>query len=279
MNSRNLRLRLEKIEGLFATRGLSEQAPIDVSETLAIIASVRPDMVRLSEMDRKRWYCPDDPRTIWTSEEIEEEAKIKAHVSEKLTALGFPQGYSQRHYRKDQRRLYQIAKLESCTDFIRLSASEQADRTVIQARREGLYEVGPKYRADLRIKEIDRNVECNLMGRTIFEWHEIYHLQALHPDEPFDEEEIASFDKYAGGLDQMLARWKEVLDNPWGPKERLDEWHARKGEDPRLFRGIASWQLYPQSADAMKRQNQQLAEMGFEPDTTSCYARTALARP
>jgi hypothetical protein len=36
--------------------------------------------------------------------------------------------------------------------------------------------------------------------------------------------------------------------------------------------------LYPASADAMKRQNQQLAEMGFEPDTTSCYALNALGK-
>jgi hypothetical protein len=223
---------LNKIEALIAPRGLLEEAPIDVSETLAMIASVRPDIIRLSEFDRKRWYCPDDPRTIWTPEEVEEEAKIKACVSEKLTALGFPQGYSQRHYRKDEWRLYQLAELEKCSDFIRLSASEQADRTVIQARREGLYEVGPKHRADLRIKEIDRNVHCNVLRRTLFEWHEIDHLEALHPKEPLDDEEIATleFPEQYENWRGLEAKFEEF--GEWGPQERLDEWHARKGKTP-----------------------------------------------
>ena len=270
MSNRGLYIRLKRIEEIFAQRGLTQEAPVDISETLAMISSVRPDMIKLSEIDQKRWYCPDDPRSILTGEELEEEAKIKLHVLDKCALLGFPQGYAQRHYRKDGTALHLISKKEVAADFIGLSAAEQAKRTVIQARREALYEAGPKHSADLRVLEIDGPEPFACMERSLFEWHEVDHLTFLHPEEPLDEEEIASLDfpsQYRREIGKSLAE---------AAKQRLDEWHAGKGKDPRYFKSWASWMIYPNTAESMRRQNEKLAEMGFEPDTTTQYARNSL---
>jgi hypothetical protein len=272
MNKRGLRARLEKIEAVFAQRGLTEEAPVDISETLAIIASVRPDMIRLSEIDRKRWCCPDDPRGVLTDEEFDEEATIKLRILEKCALLGFPDGYRQRQYRKDGRWLFLLSKKETAVDFIGLSAAEQAKRTIILARREALYEVGPKHSADLRILEIDGPNPSAFMERSLFEWHEVDHLTFLHPEEPLDDEEIASL----LFPNQYRPNWGGGKSIAEAAKERLDEWHAGKGKDPRTFKSWASWMLHPCTAESMRRQNQRLAEMGFEPDTTTHYARTSL---
>lgn len=45
---------MERIEAIIAERGLAAEEPVDVSEALAIIASIGPDMIRISEIDRKR---------------------------------------------------------------------------------------------------------------------------------------------------------------------------------------------------------------------------------
>jgi hypothetical protein len=272
MNKRGLRARLEKIEAVFSQRGLTEEAPVDISETLAVIASVRPDVIRLSEIDRKRWCCPDDPRGVLTDEEIHEEATIKLRILEKCALLGFPDGYRQRHYRKDRRTLFLLSNKEAAVDFIGLSAAEQAKRTIILARREALYEVGPKHNADLRILEIDGPDPFAFMERSLFEWHEVDHLNFLHPDEPLDDEEIASLD-FPNQYQPNEWAGKSIAEEA---KERLDEWHAGKGKDPRTFKGWASWMLYPKTAESMRRQNQRLAEMGFEPDTTTYRARVSL---
>jgi len=271
MNKRNLRARLEKIEAAFAQRGLTDETPVDISETLAIIDSVRPDMIRLSEIDRKRWYCPDDPRRILSDEESEEEARLKLRTLEKCARLGFPDGYGQREYRKDRHELHLLSEKEAATDFIKLGIREQAEKTLILARRRCLYEPGPKNSADERIKELDRHEPDGFFRRTLFEWHEVYHLEVLHPEEPYDDEEI-SWMMFPEHYRRELAGKR-----PDTTQEALDEWHSRKGEDPRLFKHYASWMQYPMSANALRRQNEQLAELGFEPDTNTLQARKILA--
>lgn len=276
MNNRRLLARIEKIEALLAPHGMTAEAPIDVSETLAIIASIRPDMMRLSEIDQKRWFCPDDPRSILSAEEIEEEAKIKPRVLEKCTGLGFPKGYGVREYRKDGIRLNLFSETEEAPGFIRLSACEQAEKAIIRARRELIFEQGPHYRAFLRADEIREGKDFLERPTTLWETHQLDHLQVLYPEEPLDDEEIAALDYGSRMLYEFGMNAKETTVG-WvpSPQARLDEWHARKGEDPRLFKTFASWQQYPCWPDMLFRQNQQLAEMGFEPDTTSIYARAA----
>jgi hypothetical protein len=54
-------------------------------------------------------------------------------------------------------------------------------------------------------------------------------------------------------------------------KARLDEWHSRKGEDPRYFLTYPTFQQFPSNPHVLERQNQQLAEMGFAPlDSPRC---------
>jgi len=276
LNNKRLLVRLERIEKLIAERGLAA-APIDVSEPLAHIASLGPDMARLSEIDRKRWYCPDDPRSTVTTEEIEEERIIKARVLKKFSGLGFPDGYGQRQYRKDGTRIRLLSEMQGSAGFIKFNPSEKAEMTVLTARRE-LYEKGPQHRAFLRVFEICEGKEPLERPLTICESHEIDHLKHLHPDEPLDAEEIAYLDHESRMLYEFELTMQAALARMPLPtvQERLDEWHARKGGDPRLFKTIASWESYPYCPDTLLRQNQQLAEMGFEPDTTSIEARRAL---
>ena len=276
LNNRRLLARIERIEALIAERGLAE-APVDISESLAIIASLGPDMVRLSEIDRKRWYCPDDPRSILIASELEEEATIKARILEKWAKLGFSDGYGQRQYRKDETRLRLLSEVEQSAGFIKFNSSEQAEMELIIARRE-ICEKGPWHRAFQRICEIDEGKDCLERPLTLCERHEVDHLETLHPVEPLDEEEFGCLDHESRMYYEFGMRMDKSLERMSLPtiQDRLDEWHARKGEDPRLFDTFAFWERYPCWTDTLLRQNQQLSKMGFEPDTTSIEARRAL---
>src|SRR3569832_723892 len=89
-----------------------------------------------------------------TDQEVEEEARIKIRALEKCALLGLAESYGQRHWRKDGTALYLISQTVKAADFIALSSAEQGKRVVIRARREALYELGPKQIAHLKVREI-----------------------------------------------------------------------------------------------------------------------------
>lgn len=249
MTTRGLLTRIRRVEKSLEARPSDGFPPLprDLDGALAEIASIRTILSQLSVIDRKRWYCPYDPRSVMASGEVEQEAKLRLDVLEKMKTIGFPNGYRQEEYAADMALICNL-KDKPLHSF---GSSEQALNSFLTARTEGLYEAGPRYRAHQRIEEIDGCFDpFAYLNRTVVEWHEIDHLEDLHPRTNDDDA------RYSNPLNgKTLAQSR---------RDRLHEWHSRRGTDPRRFQTFYGWMLFPSNPKTFDRQNQQLIALGFE---------------